>query len=48
MPFVKHGGSISADMRLGWRPKGDNVFVAPIPLYYEFGDAPDNGEGKGT
>jgi hypothetical protein len=33
-------------MRLGWRPKGD-VFVAPIPLYYEFGDAPDNGEGKG-
>ena len=21
--------------------------MAPIPLYYEFGDAPDNGEGKG-
>lgn len=34
-------------MRLGWRPKGDNVFVAPIPLYYEFGDVADNGEGVG-
>ena len=48
LPFVKHGGSISADMRLGWRPKGDNIFVAPIPLYYEFGDLPESGEGKGS
>lgn len=48
LPFVKHGGSISADMRLGWRPKGDNVFVAPIPLYYDFGDVShENGEGDG-
>ena len=45
LPFVKHGGSISADMRLGWRPKGD-TFVAPIPLYYEFGDTTDYVEGK--
>jgi len=33
-------------MRLGWRPKGDNVFVAPIPLYYEFGDVPENKDDK--
>jgi len=33
-------------MRLGWRPKNGDIFVAPIPLYYEFGDTPESGDGK--
>jgi len=46
LPFVKNVGSISADIKMGWRPKGDNVFVAPIPLYYDFGDSSTSGESK--
>lgn len=46
MPFIKNVGSISADIKMGWRPKGDNIFVAPIPLYYDFGDAQISKESK--
>ena len=47
LPMVSRGGSISADIRLGWRPKEAQILVAPIPLYYNFGDAPECGtEGQ--
>ena len=46
MPFIKNVGSISEDIKMGWRPKGDNISVAPIPLYFDFGDALISAESK--
>jgi hypothetical protein len=35
MPIISTGGSLAADMKMGWKPKGP-ISGAPIPLFYEF------------
>lgn len=35
MPLIRTGGSIQADIKMGWRPKNP-YSGAPIPLYYDY------------
>ena len=38
LPFVNNKVSMDLDIKLGWKPKNNVVYVAPIPLYYDFGE----------
>ena len=35
---------MEVDIKLGWKPKTNVVYVAPIPLFYDFGQSEDENQ----